>query len=485
MSETSHKTANSLLWSGIENASLAIISLGALVVYSRLLSASEFGLFSIVSAIAELLSILASMLFHDALVQRVEVSDLHFDTAFTVGGIISVGLLAICWGAAPYFESLVNQPGSGNVLALTGLMFPCLAASATIVARQRRQFAFKVLALRSMVGRVLGGIAGIAAAVLGAGVWSLVLQQVVTALVGSLVLWLTCDQRPKFRFRAKEFYELVAFGLFSVSSLFLSFSTKRIFTIFAGLLLGIATAGYLNLAFRTVDVLWAISATAVSQVSLPMLSALQSEPDRLRRVYQKSVEFACLLLYPIFAGIAVTSPEIVQIVFGQQWAAVSPYVAALAYLVLAQAPRLFVTPVLTAVGRPRDPLIGVGGELTFMLVALAIFGLPSLPWAVAVWIASECVQIPISAWVLRRATGFGGQVQFSGIKTPLLATLALVVVVLLTRRFLPSDIEIEPRLALLALVGAATYVSVVSVADRRLLSDFSSFARSAFAKTTH
>jgi O-antigen/teichoic acid export membrane protein len=416
------------------------------------------------------------------LVQRYEVSDLHFDTAFTAGCIISIGLLALCWGAAPHFEHLIKTPGSGHVLGFTGLMFPCLAASATIIARQRRQFAFKVLALRSMMGRILGGVAGIAAALSGAGVWSLVLQQVLTALVGSLVLWFTCNQRPRFRFRTKEFHELVAFGVFSVGSLFLSFSIKRVFTIFAGLLLGTATAGYLNLAFRTVDVLWAISATAVSQVSLPMLSSLQSDPGRLKRAYEKSVEFACLLLYPVFVGIAVTSPEIVQIVFGQRWAAVSPYVAALACLVLVQAPRLFVNPLLTAVGRPRDPLIGVGAELIFMLAALAIIGLPSLPWAVGIWIASECLPLPISAWVLRRATGLGRHSQFSGVKTPLLASLILAMSVLIARRFLPSDIAAEPRLALLVLAGAGAYVSAISILDRKLLLDFRSFARSAFEK---
>jgi O-antigen/teichoic acid export membrane protein len=74
MAVTSGKTANSLLWSAVENGSLAIISFGSLIVFSRLLSASDFGLFSIVSAIAELLGIVVTLLFHDALVQRAEIS---------------------------------------------------------------------------------------------------------------------------------------------------------------------------------------------------------------------------------------------------------------------------------------------------------------------------------------------------------------------------------------------------------------------------
>ena len=482
MAVTSGRTANSLLWSAVENGSLAIISFGSLIVFSRLLSASDFGLFSVVSAIAELAGIVVTMLFHDALVQRAEINEYHFDSAFTVGCVISVVLLAASWALASPFEHLVHIRGAGNVLGCMGFMFPCLAISATIVARQRREFGFKALAIRSLASRVLGGVVGIAAAFWGAGVWSLVFQQVIMALVGSIALWITCDRLPRLRFRFVEFRQLLTFGLFAVGSVFMAFSIKRLFTIFAGLLLGVSTAGYLNLGFRVVDVFWSISATAVTQVSLPMLAGLQRDPLRMKRAYQRSVEYACLLLYPCFVGIAVTAPELVTIVFGTHWAPVVPCVAALALLVLLQAPRLFTTPVLTAVGRPRDPLIGVAVELVFMLTMIGVFGLHGLMWATALWIACECVQIPVSAWMLRRATGFGLVDQFGGAVTPLLASLALACSVLMVRRLLPPDLGVDPRLAILVLVGVATYLVALVLLNRRLVSTFVDFVRSAFVK---
>jgi PST family polysaccharide transporter len=363
-----------------------------------------------------------------------------------------------------------------------GFTFPCMALSATIVARQRREFGFKALAVRSMAGRVLGGVAAMVAAFYGAGVWSLVFQQVVTALVGSIALWLTCDHLPRLRFRFKEFKQLLTFGLFSLGGVFLAFSIKRLFTIFAGLLLGVATAGYLNLGFRVVDVLWSLSATAVSQVSLPMLAGLQKDPARMKRAYQRSVEYACLLLQPCFVGIAVVAPELVTVVFGRHWTPVAPCVAALALLAVVQSPRLFTTPVLTAVGRPRDPLVGVAIELVFMLTMIGVFGLHSLMWATALWIVSECTQIPVTAWMLRRATGFDLVDQFGGVVTPLLASLTLACCVLAARRLLPADLGVEPRLAILIMVGAAAYLIALVLLNRRLVSTFLEFVRSAFVK---
>lgn len=478
------KIANSLVWSGVENGSLALVSFTSLIVYSRLLSASEFGLFSVVLALVELLAILVTMLFHDALVQRSDVTELHFDTAFSVGMAISVVLMLGCWLAAPLFERLVQVGDAGRVLAWVGLMFPCLGAGATIVARQRREFGFKSLAIRSLSGRVVGGVAGIAAAFLHAGVWSLVLQQIVTAAVGSAVLWLTCIHRPRLRFGRLELRQLIGFGAFSVTNLFLQFSVKRVFTIVAGVRLGVATAGYLNLGFRVVDVLWSIAATGVSQVSLPMLSGLQSDPDRLRRAYRRSVEFACLLLYPCFVGIALTASEIVEVMFGRQWALAAACVAALALLVVAQAPRLFAGSVMSAIGRPSDSLPGVIVELGVMLAAFAVFGLPSLGWAIGIWLVSECSQIVVSTWMLRRAAGYGLLDQFSGVRVPLLAVLVMAVALGITRQLLPDSLGAVPRLGWLITTGALVYLGALMLLNRLILVAAFQFVRRGLVRRT-
>ena len=188
---------------------------------------------------------------------------------------------------------------------------------------------------------------------MGAGLWSLVLQQILIAAVGSLVLWVASDETPRLRFRYAEFKQLVGFGALSVSGLLLSSSIRRVFTLLASWFLGVEAAGYLNLSFRVVDVFWAIAATAVAQVALPLLAGIQFDTVRLKRAYQSSTQLSCLALYPCFVGLAAVAPDIVELLFGARWQPSSPYVAVLGFLVLLQVPRLVFTPLLTALGRPR------------------------------------------------------------------------------------------------------------------------------------
>jgi PST family polysaccharide transporter len=469
-----------MVWSLIENGGLTLVSFVSLIVYLRILSIAEFGLFSAALALIELLGVLVTMLFHNALVQRSDATDLHFNTAFTATMALSLLMLLGCWAVAPIFATWVHQPSGARVLAWMGLIFPCSAVSATLVAQQRRQFAFRILAVRSLVGRLIGGGIGIAAALMGAGLWSLVLQQILMAAIGSFVLWVSADRTPRLQFRYVEFKQLIGFGMFSVSSLFLSISIRRVFTIFATSFLGVEAAGYLNLSFRVVDVPWATAATAVNQVALPLLAGLQFDPARLKRAYQASTQFTCLAVYPCFVGLACVAQDIVEVLFGHRWHPSSPYIAVLSFLVLIQAPRLPFTPLLTALGRPRDLLLGLTAELLFILGVAASFGMPSLPWAMAIWVASECTQTVVSSWIMRRTTGYSAFEQFGGVLNLLLASLLMAAVVIATRLQLLANFGAVLRLTVLLPLGAMVFAGAIFLLDRQLVRDFLVFARAAF-----
>jgi O-antigen/teichoic acid export membrane protein len=482
MSVDRERTAKSALWSLIENAGLALISMGTLVIYTHLLSTAEFGLFAVVLALIELLQIFVTMFFHDALVQRQDTTELHFDTAFTVSVALACLLSLVCVLAAPLFAAAVSEPQAAGVLRAMSLCFPAAALSATIVARQRRELSFRPLALRSLVGRFAGAAIGVALILAGAGVWGLIAQQVLIQAVGSAILWKTCENRPRLRFGRKELRELSAFGLYSMGSLFLVFGVKRIFAVVTGIFLGVEVAGYLNLSFRAVDVFWSIAATAATQVALPTLASLQHDLPALRRAFQFATSFVCVVLYACFIGIGVLSPEIVGLMFGEKWLPAAPYISVLALLVLVQGPRVLVAPLLTALGRPRDLLLSKAAELVFVLAALFATRVPSLSWAIGIWVARELLALPITARLLKRAMGLGALDQLRGAAVPLAASSSLVAAVLSARYLLPQSVGALGRLLVLVPVGAAAFLGAAFVLDRELVKSLLAFVQSALGR---
>lgn len=462
----------------MEGGGLSLVSFASLIIYSRLLSPSEFGLFAMVLAIVELVGILANMSFHDALVQRKDIAESHYDTAFTASLGISLALTAISWAIAPLFSVWTHQPKAGVLLQWLSLTYLFTGFTATLVARQRREFGFRALALRSLAGRLAGAVIGISVAAFGAGVWALVAQQLLMTFLGSAVLWFTSSSRPRLRFHVQEFRQLTAFGALSVGALFVNFAIKRIFVFFAGVFLGTGVAGFLNLAFRTIDTFWAVSATALSQVVLPMMSSLQSDLPRLRRAYGAAISLACAALYACFVGLAVTSPEVVQLLFGAKWLPAAPYVTILGFIVLLQAPRLFVTPMLTAVGRPHMVMIGYITGLTWLTAAILATRLATPYVAIGVWASCELVYAPLFGWMLKKATGLSFKDQFTQVRTPLAAALGMAVAVTAVRYVLPEGLPPVVRLAAMVPVGAGVFLGVLRLMNKAMFNELLDFGLS-------
>lgn len=420
------KVARSLIWSAVENVGLAFISLACLVIYARVLTPADFGLFASALAIIELANIWVTMLFHDALVQRAEVTDAHFDSAFSVALLLSLLGVALCWGLGPYFSQWVKASDGGSTLRWMSLSLVAAAASSSITARERRELRFRGLALRSLIGRLGGAAAGIALAVWVGGVWGLVVQQIVMAAIGSLVLWLTCAKLPRLRLSWPHVRELLPFGAAAMGAMFLSFSVKRVYTVMAGALLGPSLAGVLNIAFRTVDVFWSIMATAVTQVAFPMLAGIRGNPAQFQASYLRASRLACTVLYLLFTGIAVLAGDIIRWLFGAQWQAAAPWVVCLAALVLLQAPRLLVTPAIKAVGRPVLTVLVSAVELLVVVAVLGWAGQASLLHVILAWMLRELIGAPLSLWLLRKTTSIPMSSFVQPILVPLLATSALV-----------------------------------------------------------
>jgi len=466
MTLTHGRAARMAIWSVFENAGMALVGFGSLVIYSRFLSPTDFGVFSVVLALVELLSIIVTMFFHDALVQRRDVSREHLDTAFTATIAFSIFLVAVCAVLAPLFAKAVGNPSAANVLRCTSLALPCSALSSTIVPLQRRQFEFRALALRSVFGRLAGAALGVTLVVMGAHFWGLVAQYVLIALSGSLFLWVAAPDRPRLGFDYTAFRSMLGFGFYSVGGLFLNFALNRVFTIIIGITLGTEIAGYLNLSFRAVDVLFSLAAAAVTQTALPALSAIQSDPARLRRSYRTALGLTSMAIYPCFVGLAVTAPEVVELLFGRRWAVSSSYMTVFALLTLVRLFKNLARPLLTAVGRPQDTMFATLAEMVTMFALVWLTGAKSPAMVLTIWAVRELVAVPVVAFVLKRAAAISYAEQFGATLPALVGSVAIVAVTSVGRRLLPIGGLAIVRLVGLVPPGAIAFLFLAYLVDR-------------------
>jgi len=143
---------------------------------------------------------------------------------------------------------------------------------------------------------------------------------------------------------------------------------------------------------------------------------------------------------------------------------------------------VLVAPLLTALGRPKDLVLGKSAEFAFVLLAVAVTRVPSLGWAVGIWIARELVGLPLNVWQLKRASGFGVLAQFRGAMMPVLAAIAMALAVVGAKYALPLGMSALVRLVTLVPVGVVAFLLASCVLSRDLLQSLLGFARSALRK---
>src|SRR4029077_19051637 len=98
------------------------------------------------------------------------------------------------------------------VMALIAVSFPLASLSVVQRALLAREMRFRALGLIDFAATLITGVVGIALAVRGYGVWSLVWQQILIYIVVAVGMWWVLKWRPHFMLNLPAVKELFGFS---------------------------------------------------------------------------------------------------------------------------------------------------------------------------------------------------------------------------------------------------------------------------------
>jgi PST family polysaccharide transporter len=452
------RAASSLLWTALESGGVSLLAVVTLVVFGWTLTPAELGIVALALSVVQLMNLPVELLCHDALIQRREVTRRHFDTAFTVSLLLGLALSGLCWLAGDLLAAEVGDPRVAPVLQWMSLSLPAMGTASALVSWHQREFNFRILALRTLVGRVGAALVAVGLALAGAGVWALVVFQVLGVALGSAVLWWYSRTRPRLGFGGAEFLQLSGFGLRVLAARGTEFAALPLFMVFVGINLGADAAGYFSLAHRTVEMLRAVVTDAFAKLALPLFARLQDSARLLRRVYESATGILCAATFPIFAGLAAVAPQMIVTVFGAKWAPAAPVMSGLCALAILVQARLYTADLLVSVARPQQVVPVRAAELLFL--AAVLHAVPTtLPFVVVAWVARAALAMPLDVWLLRRAVRFPALRQFRPLLSPALLSALMAGGVLAVAALLPASLPAALRLAVEVGFGVALYVT--------------------------
>jgi O-antigen/teichoic acid export membrane protein len=468
------KSITSIIWSIAQSWGSQCISLVVFSILARLLNPESFGLIAIAAIFVGFVNLFLDQGFSQAIIQRRELERDHLDTVFWTNVSISVLLTFISIASADLIAKFFTRPDLTSVIRWLSLSFLIGSLNNVQVAILQRNLNFKPLAIRSLIATLGGGVIGVSMALMGFGVWSLVCQQLSNGIIQVLVLWTASDWRPRLSFSPKHFRDLFSFGMNVLGINILNFVVTNGDNLLIGYFLGPVPLGYYNLAYRLLTTVAQLFIGVASSTAMPIFSSIQDDLPRLRNVLYEFVELTNTIAFPVFLGMSVLAPELIIVIFGEQWKASIPVMQILNIVGILQAGFYYNSPLILAVGKPQLKLWLDVARSIFYFTAFFI----SVRWGIIAvassYVISAYIFALITLRVIKQAVGITIKEYLSNYTTPLTASLIMVLLMLAIKNLLIVHTSI-PSIGIIIVAtisGTLTYLFSIYLFKPNLLKKF-------------
>jgi PST family polysaccharide transporter len=320
-----------IVWSVLNALGTKGTSLLVYLLLARLLGPDAFGVVALGLAASTLVEALCEHRLGAILIQRprLEAAELNSVFCFQTGAGL-LGALLLTAAAGP-IAGLAAEPRLASVLPWLALAMLFNTSTFVHDALLRRELRFKALTMRNLAANILGGAVGVAMALTGWGMASMVAMVVVSALAGALVLWTASRWRPSGAWNAAAFKPLYQDARHVAATSILGTLALQANMFIVGHVFGAGVAGLYSFALRIYDVLMRVTTFSFSEAAFPILAKKTAEAERYRSSFVELLGSAGKLTVGLLMISAGLVPLAVPLVFGPQWAAASDYL--LIYLV--------------------------------------------------------------------------------------------------------------------------------------------------------
>ena len=462
------KAIAGLKWVGAAKLLAQVSSWVVTLVVVRLLVPGDYGLMALASLVVSVAAAAAELGLGTSLVQAGAFDREQLARVAALALLLNLGMGLVVACGAPLAALFFNEPRLTAVIQVGALHFVLAAFTTVPEALLLRDMDFRRLSAADLAAVLSGSLATLALALVGAGVWSLVVGNLLAALVRSSLLIRGRVVRPQFRF--DRIARFAVFGGTLTASRLVWQLTNQVDVLIAGRFLPKEAVGLYSMAVHLATLPMQKISSVVNQVALPTIARLQAERPRLQLRLLAALRLMMLVAIAPLWCLAAVAPEFVNVVLGPQWNGIAYPLRMISLLVPLKIASSVISTSTVALGAAtldlRNTMVNV--------VVLPIAFLVGVHWGIdglaTAWAVGTGLVLGLTMPRMCSVIGMSLRQVVRAGAAPLLAGAALVGTVLALRPLLASVAE-PVRLGVLVFAGLAVYVAVVTLIEREVWDD--------------
>ena len=460
---------SALKWSAISKVVGQSVAWVVTLLVIRLLSPDDYGLMAISAVIISIVSNIAELGLGASIVQSQAISK---DELAKLAGallVLNLGLGMLVGLGAPLTDMLFGDPRLTDIVRVSALHFLFNAVATVPQSLAYREMKFKWLAFIDLASNLLAGLSTLALAWWGAGVWALVFGNLFGAACRTtLLLSRGGAVRPSLGFQGIG-HHLGYGGKMTVGRMVWQLVSQSDILI-AGRFLTKEAVGIYSVSLHLATLPMQKAMSIVNQVAFPTVARMQDDLPRLRARLLDAIRLLSFMAVPVLWGISAVSQEVVTLALGERWLGAIFPLQVVTLVVPLRMLYGFFSASVAALGK-------VNVDLRNMLVCSVILPIAFLvgaQWGVDGLAFSWVVAVPIIFWVsfpsMSRVLGIKLREVGASIYGSVVAGIVMYGAVWGSRLALSSVPELY-RLGALIALGAATYLAMAALLDRKIWVD--------------
>ncbi len=322
MSTLKEKTAQGLLWGGLNSGIQQLVGLAFGIVLGRLLSPSDYGMMAMISIFSLVATALQDSGFRTALTNIERPKHEDYNSVFWFNIIMASSLYVILFLAAPLIGEYYHTP---RVVPLCRYAFLSIVIASFGTAQSAYLFKHlraKQQAEAGALAVILSSLTGVGMAFAGMAYWSLATQGLVYVGINTLLQWHFSPWRPSIHgITFAPVRRMFRFSCKILATTIMTHVNNNVLNILLGHYFTPRDTGNYNQAYQWNTKCYSLVQSMVAQVAQPVLVSLNGEEGRQKDVFRKMMRFTAFITFPLLFGFGLVAKEFIVTAIGEKWLA--------------------------------------------------------------------------------------------------------------------------------------------------------------------
>lgn len=293
-----------------------------MIIVARVLGPEAMGVVALVLVFTEMTRLLSEFGLSQAIIHHQDLNERKLATLYSVNWIMGIVAFFMAMVVSPWMASFFEEPRLAKLFPFAAIGFLIAPLAQQVNALLEKYLHFRTLAIRSMIGSVVGLVVAIGGVYAGLGVWAPVLAGLISTLVFQLLLsYVGYRERllHGFAFDIPATRALLTFGAYRTGAMGLNAINSRVDQLIVGGTVGAGALGLYSMASRvTLMSMQQINGIA-TRVAFPAIARIQHDIRRVRTAHLRLVNRVSTVNAGVFFGVGAIADPLVRLVFGPDW----------------------------------------------------------------------------------------------------------------------------------------------------------------------